>query len=238
MSATLTNVMISAALAGAIPVHRPMDDQSGTRPLRNLRVVRKAEGWDPPTTGLNEDISTVLAGVFRDGAEDAIDAFNLPLDFEFVFPAAQAYAEKRGAEMIGMKLVDGVLVENPNAFWAIDETTRAGAKALLEEAHAKGWGPDEFASRLEESGLFGEPRAEMIARTEVALAESRGKTDSYKEAGIERVYVYDGDYDEECAEANGQIWDLEDAEANPLAHPQCERDFRPLTREEREENDQ
>jgi hypothetical protein len=51
---------------------------------------------------------------------------------------------------------------------------------------------------------------------------------SYREAGLEKVEVLDGDGDDICAEADGQIWTLEQAEANPLGHPGCTRSFAPI----------
>ncbi|MBU7015544.1 MAG: hypothetical protein HXS43_12030, partial [Theionarchaea archaeon] len=47
-----------------------------------------------------------------------------------------------------------------------------------------------------------------------------------------QVRVLDGDGCEECIEANGQIWTIEEAMANPLQHPNCLRDFEPHFEEE------
>jgi hypothetical protein len=42
------------------------------------------------------------------------------------------------------------------------------------------------------------------------------------------VDVLDGDDDEPCASANGARWTVEEAEANPLGHPNCTRAFSPV----------
>ncbi len=191
----------------------------------------------PDDSTFTSEVSPILAGVFRDAAEDVIDRFNLPVSFDYVFPAAHDYAEERGAEMIGKKLVDGELIDNPNAKWVIDDYTRERVNELTQEAISEGWGPEELAEHIDESGVFGEARAEMIARTEVAIAQSRGKVRTYREADIEKVMVLDGDYDSECQDANNSVWTVDEAEENPVEHPNCERDFRPLTREERAEED-
>ncbi len=194
--------------------------------------------WDEGlVTDYAGKIAPTLAGVFKDGGAEAIEEFDLGLSLDFLEPNALKYGQEGGAELIGKKLVHGEWVDNPNADWVIEKTTRDEARALLLEALEDGLSPQDFASRLEESGLFGEARAEMIARTEAALAFNGGKLDSFREADIDQVYVYDGDYDEECQAANGEIWDLDEAEANPLEHPNCERDFRQLTRGEREEEE-
>jgi SPP1 gp7 family putative phage head morphogenesis protein len=192
--------------------------------------------WDAAlVTDFALKVAPTLAVVFSDGGSEGIEENDLGISFDFLEPNAMAYGKERGAELIGKKFVGGEWIDNPSAKWAIDDTTRDGARALLEQALKEGMSTQDFAARLEESGLFSEARAEMIARTETALAFNEGKLDSFKEADIDRVYVYDGDFDEECTEANGQIWDLDEAEANPIQHPNCERDFRPLTVSEQKE---
>src|SRR5205807_1478652 len=47
---------------------------------------------------------------------------------------ARDFAEKRAAEMVGMKWVDGELVENPRAEWAISETTRDDLRRIIKQA--------------------------------------------------------------------------------------------------------
>jgi len=59
--------------------------------------------------------------------------------------------------------------------------------------------------------VFGDARAETIARTETALSYNRAALDAYKEFNVERVLAYDGDYDEECAQRNGQEFTVEEA---------------------------
>lgn len=193
------------------------------------------EFWDAEISrDLARGVAPVLRGSFRDGANDAVEEFELGIDWDLLEPKAGEYAAERGAELVGMKLVDGKWIENPNAEWAIDATTRDATRAFLEDALREGWSYQDFADRLEESGLFGESRAAMIARTELAIAEAQGHVEAFREDGVEEVVIYDGDYDEECQQANGQIWTLEEYESEPIGHPNCVRAARPLTRDERE----
>ena len=99
---------------------------------------------------------------------------------------------------------------------------------VIAEAFAQGLAPGQVADLIEEATAFDDARAELIARTETALVYNEAAIESFREYGVERVDVIDGDEDDECAEANGQVWTLEEAEANPLAHPQCVRDFSPV----------
>ncbi len=168
-----------------------------------------------------DDVMGALKTIYGAAGHDAVEG----ISFDFLDALAKKYGEERGAELIGMKKIDGVWVENPNAEWAISKTTRDRTNELLQEAMSEGWSPQKFAERLDEAGLYGEARAEMIARTEVAIAQSKGQVETMKGAGYDRVYVYDSDYDDECAAVDGKVASIAWAEANPVAHPQCVRSF-------------
>jgi hypothetical protein len=205
-------------------------------------VIRKGgdvpdEFWD---ASISRDLATgvtpILRGAFRDGGQEAISEFDLAIDWDLLEPKAGEYAAARGAEMIGMKIVDGKLVPNPNAEWVIEDTTREAVQSFLNDALREGWSYEEFASRIEESGLFSEGRAETIARTELAIAEAQGHVEAYREEGVEEVVIYDEDgCDLPVCDVDGQIWTLEEYEDEPLGHPNCTRAARPLTRDEREQ---
>jgi hypothetical protein len=70
-------------------------------------------------------------------------------------------------------------------------------------------------------------RANTIARTETAIVENNGSVLSIRQNGGETVDVFDGTDDEICAAANGQVWTIEEALANPVGHPNCVRAFAP-----------
>lgn len=99
----------------------------------------------------------------------------------------------------------------------------------FDAAKARGWG-DVAAERAGDRAAR-QYRAEMIARTETKTAQNESALAGYRASGIvEGVLVYDGDYDIECQTANGQTWTFEQAEANPLEHPNCVRCFAPVIR--------
>ncbi len=76
-------------------------------------------------------------------------------------------------------------------------------------------------------------RALRIARSESAIGFNHGNVLGAAQAGFDEVEVIDGtEWDEECREANGQIWSIQKALANPIAHPNCERTFVPHVAEE------
>lgn len=150
-------------------------------------------------------------------------------------PRALAYARDRAAELAGMRrLPDGRLVPNPSARWSLAETTRATLRDLVVDLLEAGTSWRDLKTAIEAlpafTGLFGEYRAEMIARTEVALAANHGALDGYAAAGVDRVRVIDGAecgwrFHDDPDKADGTIRTVAEAREHPIAHPHCVRAF-------------
>jgi hypothetical protein len=145
------------------------------------------------------------------------------------------YAAARAAELVGKKYdAAGNLVENPDAQWAINATTRDIVRSEVRDAVALHWDVDKLADRLEDTGVFSSDRAEMIARTEVSFAQNAGVLEAARQArdatGVKLQKVWTLGGDNPCplcedAAAEGAV-DLEDdfgeaGDAPPL-HPNCE----------------
>ena len=108
----------------------------------------------------------------------------------------------------------------------VSDTTRADIQALVDRQTEEGWDMRKLAKAILEQGdINSVSRAAMIARTESATAYNLGSLHAYDDAGVTHVEVFDGDEDAECAAANGQTWTLDEARANPIAHPNCVRAF-------------
>lgn len=75
-------------------------------------------------------------------------------------------------------------------------------------------------------GVWGDARAETIARTETMLSYNRATLDAYREFQVERVTAYDGDDDDVCAERNGQVFSIDEAFAI-ADHPNGTLDWAP-----------
>lgn len=172
----------------------------------------------PDPTTYTDDIAGTLSGIYGAAAKDAAGG---KLDFEYLDSNAAKYAKERGAELIG---------KNANA-WSVEQTTRDEVNKILQQAMGEGWSPQKFAARLEESGLFSADRAEVIARTEVTIAQIYGHSETYAEMGFDRVYVYDGDCDE-CREVDGKVASIAWIQENPVQHPNCVRSVSPATSDE------
>ena len=76
-------------------------------------------------------------------------------------------------------------------------------------------------------GVWGDARAEMIARTETALSYNRAAIQSYGSFGVQQVQAIDGDGDAECAERNGHIYSIDEA-LGLTDHPNGTLDWAPL----------
>jgi hypothetical protein len=186
---------------------------------------------------LAQKLGPTLSVVTRDAAKRTVDRYDLGVDWNLVNEEAVKWAGERGAELVGMKEVGGHLMENPASWWEIEETTRGEINGLLGRAIEEGWSYQQLGREVQASGIFEGWRADMIARTEIALAQAKGTAIALREAGVERVVIQDGDSDEACQEADGQVWDIEEYEDNPIEHPNCVRSARPLTAAERAEDE-
>lgn len=174
---------------------------------------------------IQKELKEPLRRLFLRASKDNAAHLKVDLDWDTVNELAVQYAEERAAELVGKKLVDGQLVDNPG--WAIDESTRDMIRRYVKSELENAGTPAEIERGIREHYAFSENRAETIARTETGFAYNHGSVEGTRQAGLQYVDVYDGDYDAACAAADGQVWTLEHAEANPLQHPNCVRAFSP-----------
>jgi hypothetical protein len=104
----------------------------------------------------------------------------------------------------------------------IDATTRDTINALVSDTMANPDASlDDLASAITANFAdFSDYRAEMIARTETSIAAANGDVAGFRDTGVEYVEISDGtDFDEECSDADGQVWSVDEYEADPSAHP-------------------
>lgn len=111
----------------------------------------------------------------------------------------------------------------------VAETTKDEIRALVGRQADEGWSVDQLAAAILERGeIASKTRAATIARTESGTGYNLGSVTAYRVAGLTHVDVLDGDEDEPCKSANGARWTLDEAQANPLGHPNCIRAFLPV----------
>jgi hypothetical protein len=142
------------------------------------------------------------------------------------------YAAERAAELVGKRVADsGELVTNPDAKWAISDTTRDVVNGLVRDAIALHWDADKLADKLTDTGVFSDQRAEMIARTEISMAQNSATLEMAKLAGergvdLKKIWTVDGNPCPLCEEAAAMgVLDLDDdfgdAGDMPPLHPNC-----------------
>lgn len=149
----------------------------------------------------------LIEDAFLDAASDGVDA---------VFTLDNPYVQT---------VLDGLA----KAIRRVAATTQDEIRSLTGRAADEGWSSEELAKQIRAKGeIASRSRSLTIARTESGTAYNQGAVAAYRAGGITHVDVLDGDDDEPCASANGARWTLEEAEQNPLGHPNCTRAFSPV----------
>jgi len=106
---------------------------------------------------------------------------------------ARQYATDRAAELIGKKYdAEGNLIDNPDARWAISNTTRDRIREIVSESFEQETPMSEIRDAIQEAlaeeatgnGIFSEARAKMIARNEVMMAQAGANFDVWKKSGV------------------------------------------------------
>lgn len=166
---------------------------------------------DDDNEEIRQAIEDAVNGIMPEAVLDAASTTGVALTFSLDWPD-----------------IDDALIATGERIVGISETTRARITAILKQALELGEHPFEAAERLRTDFGFSRARARVIARTEMAEAYASATLGAYREAGVERVRVYDGtDIDEPCRAVNGTVQTLDWYRANRLAHPNCTRAVAP-----------
>ena len=184
--------------------------------------------WKP----LAEEVEPYLAIVAAAGGELALEQLDERMVDEFgagMRIRAEQWARRRAAELVGMRREGDFYVPNPDARWAINTTTRDMLRVEVRKAIEAGDSTDKLARRLRDSYAFSDERARMIARTEIANADSSGALIGWAQTGVVSGKSWLVDF-EACLtclgyQAVGVVpLDYEYAPGilAPTAHPNCE----------------
>ena len=198
-----------------------------------LDTLHKWKCW----VDLIDPVRDILQEVYKEGGNAGFAQISIaPSESmtNLVNDKAVAYAEQRSAELVGMTNIgtkeSPQWVENPDAEWAITESTRNFIRETVTTAQEEGWSTRKIAQELRESEGFSDARAKMIARTETSFADNKGNMAAYRASGVvhgkEWLCGSEHDQDDECN-------DNEDDGVIPLddlfssgddcapAHPNC-----------------
>jgi len=180
-------------------------------------------------TDLPGEVEQYLAGVAVSGGGLSLDQLNIGdgEEADLMRLRAEAWARNRSAEMVGMKWVDGELVPNPNAVWRIDDATRDMLRGSVEAAIDEGWSPQKLADQIKADHAFSDVRADTIARTEIARADSEGSVIGWEASGLVegREWLTAEGCCDACQELDGVIVGLREPFPGGIdgtpAHPNC-----------------
>lgn len=197
--------------------------------LAELNRLIASFDWEEWEDGLREAFAPEFEAIAL--AQGEHEAGALAIEFDSKAPFLTRFFTKYIGERItqmSQSTRDMIVEELHAVLEHEDDRESAGATALA----------GQLSDAVADSAAFSPARSLMIARTETAIAYNVGALGAYHQAGVEKVEVSDGDEDEECADADGQIWTLEEALAEPVAHPNCVRSFAPVVDDEGEQDEE
>lgn len=206
--------------------------------LQIARIFRDLHKADEPTV---EDLMELLSIEFDDDLEDdLIDEFGRIYSSSGQAALSQVgvataddlvnrvnnraitWAERHAADLVGVSL------EGDNMLAA---ATRSMLRTTIVEAMRENLSAEDVAARIEEQYAFSAERAELIAMTEIATANSMGALDGYKEAedlgvGVGKSWLI---LDDACGVCHSNeeagIIPLDDTfpsgDLTPPGHPNC-----------------
>jgi hypothetical protein len=206
---------------------------------KELLAKLDLDGW----AVILDETQEVIEAIMRSGVYEALFQIGLSEDniTKLMAEKAVEYAKKRGAELVGKRLLDdGTIIENPKSKWAISENTRKLLQGDVERAITEGMSTDQLKDVVMDNYAFSEERAEMIARTETAFADARGNMIAYQESGVVKgkkwILASNHPEDDECDTnaAQGVIpldEPFESGDMEPPLHPNCLCDVVPVLAE-------
>jgi hypothetical protein len=174
----------------------------------------------------NEEFERLIKRFFMEVMAASWDTLGVALDNRVAFDANDP-------------LVTAVLEKAGERVREINQATLAELRTLLQRGNELGLSIDALVDGVPDEGIRGlrdfvaetyKGRARTIARTELGTAQNDATIGRYEAAGVRKVLVFDNglsDDDQPCIEANGAVWSLDRARANPLEHPNCTRAFAP-----------
>jgi SPP1 gp7 family putative phage head morphogenesis protein len=199
--------------------------EAGDSPVDAIARILASTPWD--WSDLADNVGHPLAAAGAGAGADALAELGLfDADvLEAINADTLAFAEARGAELVGKRWVGTKLVDNPDARWVISDSTRDMVRDTLVSAVKEGASSAQFAKAIQDSYAFSSERAESISRTELAFANINGTTTAWKHSGVvagKQFLAAPGCCDI-CRAMDGEVvlLDEEFSEGGPPVHPHC-----------------
>ncbi len=185
--------------------------------LREWLGALDGKGWDEETAREIRDILARLAKERSTAALDHVADWVKGDDAEY----------RRLLEQANARAVHWTQTRVGNLITQVSDTTRQAVNELAADAIKEGLTNDQLAERISEGFDFSPARADMIARTETANAETAGTLAGFRESGVvgQKEWSADELACDECEAIDGEVVGLEenfsDGSDGPPAHPDC-----------------
>lgn len=191
--------------------------------VEDIERILRAVAWDD-WDGLTRLIAPGLSEAAGEGVLQGFQELDLQDDEAFSLANADAidYASTRATLLIDQ----------------LAQTTRQGLRDLIEQALVDGQPVEQLTDAIVGAGLFSADRAERIARTELAIANTQGNLIAWRRSGVVhgKKWLMSNmhDQDDECDEnAQAGVIPLDEAfpsgDDGPPAHPNCNCVVVPIT---------
>lgn len=228
-----TKAKLAAKASAVGKLRKDADDQK--REDEILAWLTQLEGdidWQELAREIAPDLSAAAAQGVGEGAAQLNGLADEATVRQALSPA-KAFAANRAAEMVGMKVADdGTLQPNPDARWAISETTRGDLEQIIAQAFDEAWPAAKLAEAIEQSQAFSQDRAELIARQEIGRAQAVGNLEAWIASGVIEAVRWQLSADHECCDicdsfaSQGEVPPGHEfapgIKCPPEAHPRCQ----------------
>jgi SPP1 gp7 family putative phage head morphogenesis protein len=225
--AKFTNLIASYLSKRGAIIAKQIADALGIATPDAAAIANALDGVDWDWSDLADSAETILSGIAVSAGTEAVSKLGL-FDKDTlakVSERATAYAADRAAELVGMKVVDGELVDNPDAAWSISSATRDMLRGTITNAVEAGASNDTLAKDIADSAAFSRERAMTIARTETAKADVQGSRAGWKVSGLVagRQWLAGDGCCDECQALDGEIVGIDEEfpDGDAPLHPNC-----------------
>lgn len=224
---TVRDAVISALPAKVIKAKGDKTDEAIVDAAALALVTHALDGID--WTPLAQDVADYLTEIAQAGGAQGLAQVKMTAQalLSDVNVVAGEWAQSRAAELVGKRLLAGHYVDNPNAEFAISDTTRSQVREIVTQALSERTTIAELAQEIQEAATFSAGRAKIIAKTEASRAQQQGNLAGWRRSGVvsQVEWLLSADHDDssncDCSDlAASGPYDVNDAPECP-DHPNC-----------------